>query len=256
MLELVIYNNEGKEVEKISVEESLFGGEVNKKLLQEVITMYQSNQRKGTASTKDRGEVEGSTRKPWKQKGTGDARAGTIRSPLWRHGGVIFGPKPRSFYYNIPQRIRQKALDSALLSKFQDKETIIINMLQLEKPKTKDFFSILKNVGINPQKSNAKNKCLIGIKKSDRFLNLSYRNIPGIKLLPISDFNAYDVLKHQRLLLTKEALDYLIAARPIRKNINKDKNISCPPKITADPSKEDSLKHNKELSNRTRQPNK
>jgi len=216
MLELIIYNNEGKEVEKISVEESLFGGEVNKRLLQEVIIMYQSNQRKGTASTKDRGEVEGSTRKPWKQKHTGNARAGTIRSPIWRHGGVTFGPKPRSFYYNIPQGIRRKALDSALLSKFQDKETIIINMLQFEKPRTKDFISILKNVGVDTQKSNTKNKCLVGIKKSGLSLNLSSRNIPGIKLLPIADFNAFDVLKHKRLLLTKEALDYLIAVRQER----------------------------------------
>jgi len=216
MLELIIYNNEGKEVEKISVEESLFGGEVNKRLLQEVIIMYQSNQRKGTASTKDRGEVEGSTRKPWKQKHTGNARAGTIRSPIWRHGGVVFGPRPRSFYYNIPQGIRRKALDSALLSKFQDKETIIINMLQFEKPRTKDFISILKNVGVDTQKSNTKNKCLVGIKKSGLSLNLSSRNIPGIKLLPIADFNAFDVLKHKRLLLTKEALDYLIAVRQER----------------------------------------
>lgn len=216
MLELIIYNNEGKEVEKISIEESLFGGEVNKRLLQEVIIMYQSNQRKGSASTKDRSEVEGSTRKPWKQKHTGNARAGSIRSPLWRHGGVTFGPNPRSFYYRIPQGIRQKALDSALLSKFQDKETIVINMLQLEKPKTKDFLSILKNVGINTLKSNTKNKCLVGIKKSELSLNLSSRNIPGIKLLPIADFNAHDVIKHKRLLLTKEALDYLIAVRKER----------------------------------------
>lgn len=215
MLELIIYNNEGKEVEKVSVEESLFGGEVNKRLLQEVIIMYQSNQRKGTASTKDRSEVEGSTRKPWKQKHTGNARAGTIRSPIWRHGGVVFGPRPRSFYYNIPQGIRQKALDSALLSKFQDKETIIINMLQLEKPRTKAFISILKNIGINTLAST-KNKCLVGIKKSEHSLNLSSRNIPGIKLLPIADFNAFDVLKHKRLLLTKEALDYLIAVRQER----------------------------------------
>jgi large subunit ribosomal protein L4 len=213
MLELTVYNNEGKETGKISIEESLFGGEVNKKLLHEVIIMYQSNQRKGTASTKDRGEVEGSTRKPWKQKHTGNARAGTIRSPLWRHGGVIFGPKPRSFYYNIPQKIRQKALDSALLSKFQDKETIVINILQFEKPKTKDFSSILNKLGINTAKSNTKNKCLIGIKKIENFMNLSARNIPGIKLLPVSDLNAYDVLKHKQLLLTKEAMDYLITAR-------------------------------------------
>jgi large subunit ribosomal protein L4 len=222
MLELVVLDNEGKEVEKITVDEALFGGVVNKKLLQELSVMYQANQRQGTASTKDRGEVEGSTKKPWKQKHTGRARAGTIRSPIWRHGGVVFGPKPRSFYHNIPQQLRHKALDSALLSKFIDKETIIINVLSLstgsregqaEKPKTKDMVATLKNIGINAKETKAKNKCLLGIKKADRALTLSCRNIPGVKLVPVTDLNAYDVLRYQRLLLTKDAMDYLISAR-------------------------------------------
>lgn len=213
MLELVVLDNEGKEVDKVSIDESIFGGIVNKKLLQELIVLYQANQRKGTASTKMRGEVEGSTKKPWKQKHTGNARAGTIRSPIWRHGGIIFGPKPRSFYSTIPQQLRQKALDSALLSKFQDKETIVINAMQAEKPKTKEMVATLKNIGINIKESQTKNKCLLGINKPNHTLYLSCRNIPGIKLMPVTDLNALEVLKYQRLLLTKEALDYLISIR-------------------------------------------
>jgi large subunit ribosomal protein L4 len=217
MLELKVFDNEGKEIDKISVDEAVFGGIVNKKLLQEVVVMYQSNQRKGTASTKMRGEVAGSTKKPWKQKGTGRARVGTIRSPLWRHGGVVFGPKPRSFYYKIPQQLKIKALDSALLAKFRGNETSIINAFKIETPKTKEFLAIIKKMGIDAAKSTPKNKCLLGVKGSQRSLHLSARNIPGVKLMPVSDFNALDVVKYHRLILTKEALEHLISAR---KNTN------------------------------------
>jgi len=213
MLELKVYDNEGKEIDKISVDEALFGGTVNKKLLQEVVVMYQSNQRRGTASAKDRGEVAGSTKKPWKQKGTGRARAGTIRSPLWRHGGVVFGPHPRSYYYQIPHQLKIKALDSALLSKFKGNETSIINSFNIEIPRTKEFSAIIKKLGIDPKSEKPKNKCLLGIKDPKRSLHLSSRNIPGIKLMPITDLNAYDVIKYQRLMLTKEALEHLISLR-------------------------------------------
>lgn len=213
MLELNVYDNEGKKIDKVSVDETLFGGTVNKKLLQEVVVMYRSNQRRGTASAKDRGEVEGSTKKPWKQKGTGRARAGTIRSPLWRHGGVVFGPKPRSFYYQIPHQLKIKALDSALLSKFKGNETYIVNSFNIEIPRTKEFSAIIKKLGIDPKSERPKNKCLMGIKDPKRSLHLSSRNIPGIKLMPITDLNAYDVIKYQRLMLTKEALEHLISLR-------------------------------------------
>ncbi len=217
MLELTVYDNEGKELEKVSVDEALFGGRVNKKLLQEIVVMYQSNQRTGNASSKDRGEVEGSTKKPWKQKGTGRARCGTIRSPIWRHGGVVFGPHPRSYYYNIPQQLRIKALDSALLSKFKGQETSIINSLVMETPGTKEFATIIKKMGIDPANERPKNKCLLGIKDPKRSLYLSSRNVPGIKLMSVTDLNALDVIKYQRLLLTKEALEHLIS---VRKNTN------------------------------------
>ncbi|MEW6025761.1 MAG: 50S ribosomal protein L4 [Planctomycetota bacterium] len=213
MLELKVFDNEGKEVGKVSVDETLFGGTVNKKLLQEVVVMYRSNQRQGTASTKTRGEVEGSTKKPWKQKHTGRARVGTIRSPLWKHGGVVFGPKPRSFYYQIPHQLKAKALDSALLSKFKGNETSIINSLSIETPRTKEFSAIIRKLGINPAKETPKNKCLMGVKEPQRSLHLSARNIPGVKLMPVTDLNAYEVLKYQRLMLTKDALEHLISLR-------------------------------------------
>lgn len=213
MLELKVYDNEGKEIDTVSVDEALFGGAVNKKLLQEVVVMYRSNQRKGTASTKMRGEVEGSTKKPWKQKHTGRARVGTIRSPLWRHGGVVFGPKPRSFYYQIPHQLKIKALDSALLSKFKGNETSIISSLNMEIPGTKEFSAIIKKMGIDPKKERPQHKCLLGIKEPARSLHLSSRNIPGIKLMPVTDLNAYDVIKYQRLMLTRDALEHLISLR-------------------------------------------
>jgi large subunit ribosomal protein L4 len=203
MIELPIYNQEGKEIEKLKVDETVFGTEVNRPLLNQVIRMYEVALRRGTASTKMRGEVAGSTRKPWKQKHTGRARAGTIRSPLWRHGGITFGPKPRDYSFTVPQKVRKTALNQAILSKLKDNETVIIDVLNAEKPRTKQIVSTLKNIGINKS-------CLIGIKETNRFLHLSARNITGVTLLPIKDFNAYDVLKHQRLLLTRDGLSGLI----------------------------------------------
>lgn len=203
MIELPIYNQEGKEIEKLKVDETVFGTEVNRPLLNQVIRMYEVALRRGTASTKMRGEVAGSTRKPWKQKHTGRARVGTIRSPLWRHGGITFGPKPRDYSFTVPQKVRKTALNLAILSKLKDNETVIIDILNAEKPKTKQIAAALKNIGINKS-------CLIGVKETSRFLHLSARNITGITLLPVKDFNAYEVLKHRQLLLTRDGLSGLM----------------------------------------------
>lgn len=206
MIELPVYNKEGQEIDKFQVDEGLFGGKVRNTLLRDVVIMYENNQRQGTASTKTRNQVAGSNRKPWKQKHTGRARAGTIRSPIWRHGGIVFGPHPRDYSYTMPNKMKRGALDSALLSKFQDKETFIIDSLTLDKPKTKEMAIVLKNIGI-------KETCLIGVKESNRTLHLSIRNLPKASMQPVKDFNAYDVLKYQRLLLTKEALQSLVQER-------------------------------------------
>ena len=206
MLELAVYNKEGKKVDKVKVDEALFGSKVRAKLLRDVIVMYEANQRSGTASTKRRSEVKGSSKKPWKQKGTGRARVGTARSPIWRHGGIVFGPHPRDYSYSMPKKMKRSALNSALLSKFQDKETLVIDTLTAEKAKTKEVVSVLKNIGI-------KETCLIGVKGEHRNLHISTRNIRGTLLKRVCDLNAYDVLKYQRLLLTKEALQSLMDQR-------------------------------------------
>ncbi|MCK5577948.1 MAG: 50S ribosomal protein L4 [Planctomycetes bacterium] len=206
MLELAVYNKEGKKVDKVKVDEALFGSKVRAKLLRDVIVMYEANQRSGTASTKRRSEVKGSSKKPWKQKGTGRARVGTVRSPIWRHGGIVFGPHPRDYSYSMPKKMKRSALNSALLSKFQDKETLVIDTLTAEKAKTKEVVSVLKNIGI-------KETCLIGVKGEHRNLHISTRNIRGTLLKRVCDLNAYDVLKYQRLLLTKEALQSLMDQR-------------------------------------------
>jgi large subunit ribosomal protein L4 len=207
MIELSLYNREGKELDKIKVDEASLGGKVHRKVLRDAIIMYEACQREGNVSTKDRSEVEGSTRKPWAQKHTGRARAGTIRSPIWRHGGIIFGPKPRDFSYRMPKKMLHLALASAILSKLEDKEAVVLDSLTLEKPRTREMAKLLKSLGITKS-------CLIGIKNHNRGLHLATRNIPKVSLMPIKDFNAYTVMRHHNLLLTREALDEIIKPRP------------------------------------------
>jgi len=207
MVDLVVYNQEGQKVDNVKVDASFFGGEIRLRLLRDVIIMYEANQRRGTASTKRRSEVKGSSRKPWKQKKTGRARVGTVRSPIWRHGGIIFGPHPRDFGYDMPKRMKQQALDSALLSKFQDQETVVLDSHpKMERPRTKDIAQLLRKLEI-------KGTCLIGIKDHNKTLHYSVRNLPGILLKQTKNFNAYEVLKYKKLLLTKDALDEMITQR-------------------------------------------
>ncbi len=201
MIELTVYNYNGEQVDKLSLEQERFGGEVKKALLKDAILMYEANRRVGTACTKTKAEVRGSGRKPWPQKHTGRARAGTVRSPLWRKGGVVFGPKPRDYYYQMPKKARRQALRSAILGKLLDGEiTVIEGFGEFNKPSTGKMAEILKSLGINES-------CLI-IAKDDSNQNLrkSARNIPGIAFMPASQLNAYEVLKRKRLLITKDQL--------------------------------------------------
>lgn len=206
MIEIPVFDTNGKEIEKVTVDPALFGGRVHRKLLRDVVVMYLANRRQGTVATKKRSEVEGSTRKPWKQKHTGRARAGTTRSPIWRHGGVIFGPQPRDFGYSMPKQMKKAALNSALLSKFQDKETKIVVGFAPAAPKTKEFAKVIEALGIE-------GSVLVGWQAADRNAYLSARNLPRTTFLPVGDFNAYDVLKHKTLLLTKDAFEALVASR-------------------------------------------
>ncbi|HHT9119270.1 MAG TPA: 50S ribosomal protein L4 [Candidatus Hypogeohydataceae bacterium YC41] len=200
MIELAVYNSQGKEVDKVSMEEERLGGEVKKALLKEAVLMYEANQRVGTACTKTKAEVHGSGRKPWAQKHTGRARAGTIRSPLWRKGGVVFGPKPRDYYYQIPKKARREALRSALLGKLLDREVKVVDSLRLDSPSTKAMAQILKTLGID-------GSCLVVARDDDnQTLWKSIRNIPGMALMPASQLNAYEVLKRKTLLITRDQL--------------------------------------------------
>ena len=201
-MELPVYNNEGNEIEKVSLDSQRLGGRIRKTLLREAVIMYEANQRVGTASTKTKSEVAGGGRKPWVQKHTGRARAGSIRSPLWRGGGIVFGPKPRDYSYSIPKKAKKVALRSALLSRFVDNEVIIADKLDFDTPSTKKMAQLLSAL-------NANGSCLIVIPERIEAIWKSARNIPLVKVMTVSELNAYDVLKKDKVLMTKDALSIL-----------------------------------------------
>jgi len=162
--------------------------------------MYEANKRQGTACTKTRGEVAGGGRKPWVQKHTGRARAGSIRSPLWKGGGVSFGPRPRDYSYAIPKKARKLALYTALSAKVRDNELVVIDNLNFDIPKTKQMVGILKALNID------NSSCLIVIPKANENVWKSARNIPSVKIMTSTELNAYEILRPKKVLLTKEAL--------------------------------------------------
>ncbi len=206
MAELPLYTREGKSAGTVTVDEKLFGEKVKKRLLHQVVVIHEANQREGNAHTKTRGEVEGSTRKPWPQKHTGMARAGTIRSPIWRHGGVVFGPRRREYRMTITDSMRRAALDSALLGKIRDREVSVIEALEFAKPRTREMAGLMKAIGF-------KRTVLLALPKYDQKLWLSSRNLADLSVRPVAELNAYDVLKHKDLLITRGALEALVSAR-------------------------------------------
>jgi len=196
-MEVPLYNSGGQEKGRINLP-TIFSTEINVPLLHEVVIAYLSNQRKGCASTKTRSEVSGGGRKPWRQKGTGRARAGSIRSPLWRHGGITFGPKPRHYTQNLPKKKLKNALISALAAK-KDKIKVIEN-LQIDEIKTKRLNELLQKIGLGEKKT------LLVTEKIDNKLKLVARNIPYLSLLERRNLNAYIVLNCENLVFTEEAL--------------------------------------------------
>jgi large subunit ribosomal protein L4 len=202
---LPIYNTEGKEVGSIKLDTNIFDGTINTACLYQAINAFRANQRKGIASTKTRGEVSGGGKKPWRQKGTGRARVGSIRSPLWRHGGVIFGPHPRDFYYKLPRRIKNLALKSSLNLKAKEKQIVVLDSMKLEKPKTKEAAKILSGLKINP-----KAEIILLLDKIDKNLWLALRNIKFLNVNLAKDTHAYEIMSHQRLIITREGLNSLI----------------------------------------------
>jgi large subunit ribosomal protein L4 len=203
MLSLDVYNRQGETVGKIEVDPADFGGKINKQLLHEVVLMYLANQRAGTHSTLRRGEVAGSTKKLFRQKGTGNARVGTRRSNKRRGGGTAKGPKPRDYEYHLPKKAVRAATRMAILSKFLDNEAVILDDLKLTEIKTRQVAEILKALKLD------ETSCLIGTVGYDTILYKSARNIAGVEVAPTSQFNAYTVLRQKRLVLTRAALDEL-----------------------------------------------
>lgn len=196
---LDVVNIQNQKVGEVALEEAVFDAPVKPHLLHEVVVMQLNNRRQGTASTKGRSEVSGGGRKPWRQKGTGRARVGTIRSPLWRHGGTVFGPKPKDYFYLVPKAVRKAAMRSALSTKLKDGNLIVLDRLELERPNTKAFKRILTSLGVS-------GKALFVLSGEDEVARLSARNLPGVKVLPARGLNVYDVLLHRKLILTQEAI--------------------------------------------------
>jgi large subunit ribosomal protein L4 len=212
-----VVNRSGESVGSIQIDPKDFGGKISRQLMHEAVLMYRANQRAGTHSTLRRGEVAGSTKKLFRQKGTGNARVGTKRTNKRRGGGTAKGPKPRDYSYSLPKKAVKAATRMAILSKFLDKEAVVIDDLSVAAPKTKDIVAVLKaiKVGTKETPGGAKDvtlldtTVLIGTNGLDLNVYKSARNIEGVKVLPAAEFNCYTVLKHKQLLVTKAALEYL-----------------------------------------------
>ena len=205
MAKLTVHDSQGKEKGSLELPEGIFGAKVkvNQSVIQQAVLMYQANLRQGNASTKTRGEVSGGGRKPWRQKGTGRARAGSSRSPLWHKGGITFGPHPRDFGYEVPKKIRVAALRESLNAKFQANQLLCVEDIQLSAAKTKEFAKVLKAFKL-------KGKVLAILDGSKDDVTLASRNIAYLKLSRASDVNAYDILKNKTIFATKNAIENLL----------------------------------------------
>jgi len=199
MPQLPVLNIQGNTVGQINLDDSVFAAPISEASMHQVVVQYLAAQRQGTHSTLKRGEVRGGGRKPWRQKGTGRARAGSIRSPLWRKGGVTFGPKPRDYRFSIPKKMRQQAMRSALTTKVLEQNVIVLDTIDFAAPKTKEMMSVLANLQID-------RKALIVTESPEQNVYLSARNIPGISVSFAGVINVYELLLHDKLIITQEAV--------------------------------------------------
>lgn len=200
MPKVSVFNQEGKSAGDITLNDKVFGIEPNQNVLFDAIVMQQASKRQGTHAVKNRSDVRGGGRKPWRQKGTGRARHGSNTSPIWRGGGVVFGPTPRSYSYKLPRKVRRLAILSALSQKVIDSEVSVIESLEFDKPKTKEFRAMLDNMDV-------KRKALVVLEKGNEFAALSARNIEGVKVVAPNNVSVLDVVAHDNLILTKAALE-------------------------------------------------
>ncbi|MBI4003773.1 MAG: 50S ribosomal protein L4 [Candidatus Omnitrophica bacterium] len=199
-----VFDLQGSEVGQLTLDPQLWDGRVNLRLLSQAVAMYRTNQRAGTASTKTRGDVSGGGKKPWKQKHTGRARVGSIRSPLWRHGGSVFGPRPRDVHYRLPQTIRRRALLESLKGKLRDEELVVLDELAAEAPKTKPFAKLASTFEVG-------RRSVIVLDRPSAALLKSLRNLARFELCSAASLNAFDVLNAQKVLVTKAAFERLEA---------------------------------------------
>jgi large subunit ribosomal protein L4 len=199
MPKVALFNQAGAQVGEIELNDSVFGIEPNRAVLADAVIMQQASLRAGTHDVKSRSEVRGGGRKPWKQKGTGRARQGSIRAVQWVGGGRAFGPTPRSYSYKLPKKVRRLAIKSALSSKVQNNEILVLDSLAFEAPKTKDMVKVLGSLNVN-------GKALIVTGDYDSAVALSARNIPGVKFVSAEGINVLDVLHHDNLVITQDAV--------------------------------------------------
>lgn len=195
---VALYNISGEQVGELELSEDIFGSEVNEAILHDAVVAQLARRRLGTHDTKTRSEVRGGGRKPWRQKGTGRARVGSIRSPIWRGGGTVFGPHPRDYGYSLPRKVRRQALKSALSAKVNAGDIVVLDTLTMEAPKTREMVEILGNLKVND--------ALLVTAAKDEAIEKSARNIPNIKTLVANGLNVYDILAYDKLVITKDAV--------------------------------------------------
>lgn len=203
MQKLEIKDKNNNTVETITVADEVLGVRKGSSVIHDVVVNYRANQRQGTHATKTKGLVSGGGRKPWRQKGTGRARVGSNRSPLWKGGGTTFGPQPRDYSYNLPKKVRKVALREAFNKKLSDGEVVIIDKFSIEKPRTKEMVGILKKLELTGK------SVLIVLSERDDLVILSARNIPGVSVTKMNELNTYALVAHHMILMTKDAVTQL-----------------------------------------------
>lgn len=196
-----LYNTAGEVVGEVELDDAVFGVAVHPALLHQAVVARLANERVGTAATRTRGEVSGGGRKPWRQKGTGRARQGSIRAPHWKGGGTVFGPQPREYRLNLPRKARRLALKGALSSKVSEGLIRVLDRLAFERPRTRELEAVLRNLDLGGRKA------LVVTAGHDEHVYKSARNLPGVRALAASDLNVYDVLDHEGLVITREAVE-------------------------------------------------
>ena len=211
MIDLAVYNTDGKEVDSLKVDETVLGGTVRYSLLKQAIVMCHANKRVGTAATKSRSMVAGAGKKLFRQKGTGNARVGNIRTGKRVGGGVTFAKSLREFRQRMPKKQRRLARDSAILAKLLSNNVVVVEGLSFEKPKTKDFVSVLNNLKIE-------RSCLVTIGKEDVNIYKSAKNVPKVAVIPVNELNAGEICRYRKMLFTKDALLAVLAAEKPSEN--------------------------------------